>query len=539
METANTAPNLMFTRKQIIWTMVGVMLAMLLGALDQTIVSVAMPKIVAALGGFSQYTWATSIYMITSAVTIPIVGKLTDMYGRKNFYLGGIIIFVIFSAACGLSQNMLQLIVFRGLQGVGGGVIMANAFTVIGDIFAPAERGKYQGFLSAVFAFASVIGPSIGGFLTDQISWHWVFFVNVPVGAIVIAVFVAFFPNIKPDTAKHSLDYPGVVILILMIVPCMMGLTWGGVDYAWNSPQIIGIFIFTAIMLAVFIFWERRAKEPILPLSLFKNNVVAISNIVSFLTGLGMFGAITFIPLFYQGVLGASTTSSGYMMLPMTLTVMVSSFAAGQIMSKSNGRYKILGIVGTAFICVGLFLLSRMDENTSFSVVMRNLVILGIGMGSTMPVFTISIQNAVPHHQLGVATSSGTFIRSFGGAVGLAVLGSVLNNSFFDGFIGKIPDSISQFVSMDHLSALANNPQALVNASAQAQLQDMIAQSGAGPEVFQQLMNILKVALSSALTSAFFVGFCVMVVGCAVTFFMKEIPLRKEKPVLSQEQQKD
>jgi EmrB/QacA subfamily drug resistance transporter len=515
------------SRKQVVWTMAGVMLAILLSSLDQTVVGTAMPRIVAELGGFSQYTWVTSIYMITSAVTIPIVGKLTDMYGRKIFYLIGIAIFVLFSLACGLSQNMTQLIIFRGLQGIGAGVMMANAFTVIGDLFAPAERGKYQGFVAAVFGFSSVIGPTIGGYLTDQVSWHWVFFVNIPLGILVIALFIKFFPNIRADNLKHRIDYPGLTVLILTVVPAMLALSWGGVQYAWGSPQIIAMFVFAGLMLALFLFLETRAGEPIIPLSIFKNNIVAISNIVTFLTSMGMFGAITFVPLYYQGILGASATASGNMMIPMSMTVTVASFAAGQILSRSGGRYKLLGILGTAFICAGLFLLSRLSVDTPYWHVIVAIMFVGLGMGATMPVFTIAIQNAVPYNQLGVATSSNTFVRSFGGAVGLAILGSIMNNRFFGGFIGGIPENIKSAVPMDELSALAHNPQALVNPAAQDQLKEMLSRGGAGSAIFDQLMALLREALSSAITRAFLIGFCFLVLALIAAFFLKEIPLRK------------
>ncbi|HSW57042.1 MAG TPA: MDR family MFS transporter [Dehalococcoidales bacterium] len=528
MSTGFANPPRVLSKRQIIWTMGGIMLAMLLASLDQTIVGPAMPRIVAELGGFHQYAWVTSIYMITSAVTIPIVGKLTDMYGRKPFYIIGIAFFVVFSLGCGLSQSMTQLIVFRGFQGIGAGIMMANAFIVIGDLFAPAERGKYQGFLSAVWGFSSVVGPTTGGFLTEQLSWHWVFFINVPLGLIVIALFLKFFPDIRPDYSKHTVDYPGLIVLILMVVPAMLALSWGGVQYPWVSPQITGMLIFSAVMLALFIFLEMRAKEPLIPLSMFKNNVVAISNIISFFIGMGMFGAIMFIPLFYQGILGTTPTASGNMMIPMSMMVTAASFGAGQILARSGGRYKILGIVGTAFVCLGVFLLSRMNADTPYWQVIVNSMVVGIGMGATMPVFTIAIQNAVPYQLLGVATSSNTFIRSFGGAVGLAILGSVMNNRFFNGFIGQIPESIKEVVSMQWLTDLAHNPQALVDPAAQEQLREMISQAGASPEVFDQLMELLRHSLSSGVTQAFTLAFSVLVLALIATFFLKEVKLQKQ-----------
>jgi EmrB/QacA subfamily drug resistance transporter len=511
-----------FSHRQVVWTLAGVMLAMLLSALDQTVVGTAMPRIIADLNGFNQYTWVTSIYMITSALSVAVVGKLSDMYGRKVFYVAGIGIFVVFSLACGLSQNMTELIIFRGIQGIGGGTMMTNAFIVIADIFPPEQRGKYQGLLTSVFSFASVIGPTTGGFLTDNVSWHWVFFINVPLGALVILIFIKFFPRFQTDNLKHSIDFPGLAALILTVVPAMLALSWGGVEYAWSSPQIIGMIVFAAVMLVIFLFLENHASEPIIPLSLFKNRIVAISNLISFLTGMGMFGAIIFIPLFLQGVLGASATASGNMMIPQSIAVMITSIIAGRLISRPKGHYRILGVTSMTLICLGVFLLSRLTTGSHYWNVIVDIIIVGFGMGISIPVFTIAIQNTVPYSMLGVATSSSTFIRSFGGAVGLAILGSVMNNRFLTAFINKIPVTVKDAVPMDELTAMAHNPQALVNPAAQAQLRELLSQPGTGSNVFDQVMQTLHRALSSAISEAFFIGFAILLVGLVAAFFLKE-----------------
>lgn len=534
MDNSVTVSSL--SRREVYWTFGGVMLAMLLSALDQMVVGTAMPRIIADLRGFNEYTWVTSIYMITSAVAIPITGKLVDMYGRKLFYIAGMVIFILFSLACGLSQSMTQLIIFRGVQGIGGGIMMANAFIVIGDLFSPVERGKYQGYLTIVFSVASVIGPTLGGFLTDQISWHWVFFVNVPLGILVIILFIKFFPSLRVDNLKHKIDYPGVMALILVIVPTMLALTWGGVQYPWGSVQIISVFIFSIVMLAVFIFRERHVEEPIIPLSLFKNSIVTLSNLVNFVTGIGLFGATIFIPLFFQGILGASATRSGNMMIPMSMAIMVGSFGAGQILARRGGHYRVLGITGIAFICAGIFLLSRIHTETAYWTIILDMMIAGIGMGITMPVYTIAVQNAVPYSVLGVATSTTAFIRSFGGAVGLAVLGSVVNNRFAEGFISQIPSNIKAAVPMDDLISLAHNPQALVSPEAQTQLKSMFSQTGQVTQIFDQVMTALRQALASSIAEAFLIGFGVLLIGLVAAFFLKEIPLRKDNqdsPILS------
>ena len=286
------------------------MLAMFLSSLDQTIVGTAMPQIISDLGGFSQYTWVSAAYLVTSTVVVPITGKLTDVYGRKFFYVAGLIIFTAGSLMCGLSQNMLELVFFRGFQGIGAGVLIATTFTIVGDLFPPAERGKYVGLLSSVFAMSAVIGPTLGGFLTDSLSWHWVFLVNIPLGVIVIVLLILFFPNFRPDRSKHQMDSLGVSTLILAVVPALLALSWGGNEYAWTSAPIIVMLAISAAMTVLFMVVERRAREPIIPLSLFRNRIVAVSEITTLLISFGMFGGIIFIPLFFQGVLGSSATAS-------------------------------------------------------------------------------------------------------------------------------------------------------------------------------------------------------------------------------------
>ncbi|MFA5308915.1 MAG: MDR family MFS transporter [Dehalococcoidales bacterium] len=514
-------------RKQIIITFAGVLLAMFLSSLDQTIVGTAMPRIIADLGGFTQYTWVTTAYIITSAVAIPITGKLTDMYGRKYFYLGGIAIFVLASVACGLSNTMVQIIIFRGVQGIGGGVMMANAFTVIGDLFPPAVRGKYQGIMSAVFGLSAVIGPTLGGYITDNLSWHWVFFVNVPLGLLVITLFVFFFPHIKPDNLKHTIDYPGVACLVLMVVPLLLALTWGGVEYPWGSAIIIGLFAVSVVALGLFLLAEQRAKEPLIPLSLFQNRIVTISFIMVFLTSMGMFGAITFIPLFFQGVLGATATASGNFVTPMMLGTVTGSFLSGQALSRIGGHYKLQGVIGVGIMMVGMFLLSRMNIDTTNGEAIRNMIIAGFGLGITMPLYTIAVQNAVPYKILGVATSSTAFFRSIGGSVGLAIFGSVMSNRFAAELLTRVPQDFVNAVPPDQLSTLAHNPEALMSSDAQAQLQGMVSHLGdKGPAVLQQVLQAMRESLALSISHVFLYSCAAVVLAFIINFFIKEIPLR-------------
>jgi EmrB/QacA subfamily drug resistance transporter len=515
----------MLSRRQIFLTFAGVLLAMFLSSLDQTVVSTAMPRIIADLGGFSQYTWVTTAYIITSAVMLPITGKLIDVYGRKWFFIIGIGIFLMGSILCGFSQNMTELIFFRGFQGIGGGIMMANAFTVVADLFAPAERGKYVGYVTGVFSLSSVIGPTIGGFLTDSVSWHWVFWVNIPLGIIIMFLLSKFFPHIRPDNLPHKIDIFGLIALVLCVVPTLLGLTWGGVEYPWASPVIIGLFVFAAAMVGVFILIERRAQEPVIPLSLFRNSIVSVSVIIALLTSIGLLGSTTFLPLFFQGILGASATTSGNLLIPLMLGVLAGSLTSGQLLARAGGHYKVLGITGTALTVIGVFLFSRMGVDTHYAISVVFMVVTGLGMGLTMPAFTISVQNAVSPNIIGVATSAMSFFRSMGGSIGLAILGSVMSNRFAAVLMGHMPAGLAAAIPPDQLSGLANNPQALVSPDAQASLKQTLDQLGQ-PGLYDQLISGIRQALSSALTEVFLIAFAVIACGFIATFFLKEIPLR-------------
>lgn len=525
--TDTTGPRSL-PRKQVAITMAGMMLAMFLGSLDQTIVGTAMPRIVSDLGGFTHYTWITTAYIIASTVTVPIIGKLTDMYGRKWFYTAGIAIFIGGSLLCGFSQSMLQIILFRGLQGVGAGIMMANAFIIIGDLFPAIERGKYQGLASGVFGISSVIGPMLGGFITDSLSWHWVFFVNVPLGIVIIALFALFFPPLRPASYKRKIDYFGLVTLILSVVPTMLALSWAGVDFPWVSAPIIGMFVFSAAMTALFVIIESRAEEPLIPLWIFKDRVVAVSTIVTFLTGFSTFGAIIFIPLFFQGVLGTSATASGSFLTPMMLGVVAGSIVSGQVLSRTGGHYRIQGVVGLAIMALGTWFISRMTADTSYSMAVVYIVIAGIGAGIIMPLYTIAVQNAVPYTVMGVATSSTAFIRSLAGAMGLAIFGSALNNRFATEFTTHLPTEVKAIVPPETLDRLVHNPQALVSPQAQEQLRAFFEQLGTqGTAMFEEMLELLRASLSSALSEVFFIGFIVIVASWLANLFIKEIPLRK------------
>ncbi len=507
-------------KRQIILTMVGVLLAMFLAALDQTVVATAMPRIIADLGGFDRFTWVTTAYLVASTTAVPIVGRLTDIHGRKIFYVAGIVVFLIGSVLAGISQTMNQLIVFRAIQGLGGGVIMVNSFTAIADLFPPETRGKYQGFIGVVFGMSSVIGPTLGGFITDNISWNWVFLVNVPIGVPVLILIALLFPAIRPEVENRRHDYAGMVTLVLAVVPVLLALSWGGVQYGWASPQVIGLLGFGAIMIAAFIVIENRSDSPIMPLEIYRNRMVTMSLIVTFLTGFGMFGGIIFIPLFFQGVLGASATSSGSFLTPMMLGIVVGATTSGQMLARTGLRYRAFGMAGIALMAVGMYLVSTMDETTSFARAVGYIVVMGIGLGSTFPTFMLAVQNSIPFRLMGAATSALQFYRSIGGMLGLAMLGAIMANRFAANLGDALPDSVGSALPSGRIEAIKENPQALVDPAALADLQSWFAGAG-DPQMAEQFIAALKSSLSGAISDVFTVSLVLVAASLVATVFLK------------------
>src|SRR4051794_4116681 len=412
--------------RRLIFVLVGVILGMLLASLDQTIVGTAMPRIVADLGGLSHYAWVFTAYMLASTVTVPIYGKLSDIYGRRLFFVTAMVLFLIGSALAGLSQNMPQLILFRGIQGLGAGGLMPLAMAIIGDIFPPAQRAKWGAALTAIFGITSIIGPSLGGIITDNFGWPWVFYVNMPVGLLAIVTATVAMPG-HGARRSHTIDYLGVAVLAAWSIPLLLAFSLGGNNFAWGSWQIIGMIALAAVMLGLWLFIEARAKEPILSLSIFKNPIFTVSMLATFLTAMGMFGAINYLPLFIQGVIGASATNSGTVLAPMMLGFIVSSMISGQVMART-GRYKILAVVGFAIGAVGMVFLGRMGVGTTSRDVIPRMILVGLGLGVSMSLFTIVVQNAFPLAQMGTVTAALTFFRSIGATIGVALLGSVLTN---------------------------------------------------------------------------------------------------------------
>jgi EmrB/QacA subfamily drug resistance transporter len=406
--------------------MSALMLAMLLAALDQTIVSTALPQIASDLHGLSKYSWVATAYLLTSAVSTPLYGKISDMYGRKKIFQSAIIIFLIGSALCGLAQNMTQLIFFRGLQGIGAGGLMTLVLAIVGDVVPPRQRGRYQGYFGGVFGIASVIGPLLGGLLTDHLSWRWVFYVNLPVGILALSV-VAARLHLPVRKTKHKIDYGGAVLLAISVVSLLLATVWGGVDYPWGSAQILGLFATSLIGTGLFIWREGKAKEPIIPMRLFRNAIFRVSVILSLLVGVVMFGAIIFLPEYQQLVRGDSATKSGLMLLPLIIGVVGGSLVSGRLISKL-GRYRIFPILGSLLLIFSFWLFSHIAIATSRIELGVWMLILGAGVGMSMPVMTLAVQNGVDRKDLGTATSSVTFFRSIGSSLGAAMFGAVLIN---------------------------------------------------------------------------------------------------------------
>ena len=508
-------------RRQVILTMVGLLMAMFLAALDQTIVSTAMPRVIADLGGFDRYTWVTTAYLVASTVSVPIVGRLTDIYGRKIFFIGGISVFIAGSVLAGMSGSMNQLIASRAIQGLGGGVIMANSFVAIADLFPPEERGKFQGFLGVVFGMSSVIGPTLGGFITDNFSWNWIFLINVPVGIPVLLLIAWLFPKITPEVESRKLDYAGMVTLVLAVTPVLLALSWGGVQYEWGSPQVLGFMAFGLAMGVAFVVIESRTDSPIMPLEIYRNRMVAVSLLATFLTGFGMFGAIIFIPLFFQGVLGASATSSGSFLTPMMLGIVFGATLSGQLLSRTGGHYRIQAIIGTGLMLLGAILISTMNPETNFPRAVGYIIVLGVGLGATFPTFTLSVQNSVPFRLMGISTSALQFYRSIGGMLGLAVLGSVMAGRFASKLEDTVPESVSAAMPPGQLDAIKDNPQALIDPSAVDRLKAGFAQAGPdGARMVDTLLGSLKSALAGAISDVFILSAAVIGLSLVVSLFL-------------------
>ena len=526
-----------YSRRDTFLTMAGVLMVMLLASLDQTIVSTAMPHVIADLQGFDRYTWVTTAYLLTSTVMVPIYGKLSDLLGRKSVFLFGVIIFLIGSAASGASQSMNQLIAFRAFQGIGAAALMPIAIAIIGDLFTPRERGKWQGVTGAVFGLSSIVGPAAGGWITENASWRWVFYVNLPVGIIALLVLIFLMPSLHRRAQHVSIDYLGAALLVIGTVPLLLGFTWAGSQYAWLSPQIIGIFAFALIVLTVFGIYEgnlaRRDAQPIIDPRLFKSGAFSLSVLITTITSMGMFGSIFFLPLFAQGVLGISATNSGFLLSPMMIALIASSVISGQLVSRT-GKYKWIAIVGMIITVGGSLLLYRLSVNSVTLDLTLAMIVLGFGLGFGMSLYTIIVQNALPN-KIGEATSALTFFRQIGATVALAAMGSIMSSAYVPAFHDALPATAKHILPAQVLSFF-DNPNILLSADAQKQMMTKFASFGPqGMTLYQQILEAVKVGLTQGIHNVFILSTVLMVLGLVAVFFLKEIPLRGGKKQASTE----
>ena len=506
-----------------------VLLALFLGALDQTIVGTALPRIVTDLGGNEYYTWVVTIYLLTSTITVPFYGKLSDLYGRKPMMMFGVTIFLIGSALSGLSQNMAMLILFRGIQGIGAGALFPIALAVIGDLYTPAERGRYQGLFGAVFGISFIIGPALGGLLTDNVSWHWIFYVNIPIGLISLIVLARLLPTVKRAGATRNFDIAGAGVFIVAISALLIGLT-NKQSGDWLDPEVGGLIAVSAVLGALFLLIEARAKEPIIPLGMFRNRTYSASLLSTFLVSFGFFGAIIFLPRWFQFVHGSSATESGYQIFPLLVGLIGSSIVSGLLVSRT-GRYKAIIITGLVTMAVGIALMTQLKANTDIAVLWFWMFITGLGIGPTLSVYTIVVQNAVPFRQLGVATSNLTFFRQIGGSVGLAVTGTIFGSRLVEELPGQLtaagvpPQAVSQFSNsgtsaLDNLVGVGNDLGAQILSLVPPAFQDAVK------PIIPNIVNGIHSAFTIGVVSAFQIGVVTTILAAGTALFLKEIPLR-------------
>jgi len=516
------ASNLDLSRNQKILATAGVAMSLLLASLDQTVVGNSMPRIVAELQGLKYYAWVTTAYLLTSTIILPIAGKLGDMFGRKPFMLAGMVGFVASSALCGISQNMAELVIFRGTQGLFGGMLFASVFAVLADIFPPDQRARMQGVFGGVFGLSAVIGPTIGGWLTDGPGWRWVFYVNVPVGVIAVVLVSLALPFIRSRAQIRDIDWVGCIALAAGLVPMLVAFSLTS-DHKWTDPEVVGLLAVAAVVLAGFFIWERRVAQPIVPFSLFTNNVFSVSVVIAFFSALGMFGTILFVPLLYQGVLAVSASNSGVLLTPMFIGLIGFSTLAGQLMTRVR-HYRFIGTAGVGIMIAGILMLAQIGVGSPTWHVAAAIVIVGAGLGLTFPLTLVAVQSALPRQFLGVASSQIQFWRNLGGTIGSAVLGSILAN--------RLPGAIADQVAALHLPPTfelpvgggTTSPQQLFDPANLAHLRASVPPQAV--PLFDQVIHAIRAGLASTMHELFLIAAVILVVSLVATLFMREVPIR-------------
>jgi EmrB/QacA subfamily drug resistance transporter len=496
-------------RKNVIF--VGLMLGMLVAAASQTIVSPAMPVIVADLGGIDHYAWVATSTLLVSAVTIPIVGKLADIYGRRGFFIGGLVVFMVASVLAGTAQGFWWLVGARAIQGLGMGTIIPLSQTIIGDIISARERGRYMGYMGAVFGFASVAGPLAGGWITDNFSWRWLFFVNVPFAIAALAFILAFF-HLPHQPKKHSLDYAGFITLGLGLSALLMATSWGGTQYPWGSWQIVSLFVVGVLLLVAFVANEARVEEPVVPLGLWENSVFTLSNLSNAAVAMTMFGAIFFIPIYAQGVIGISVTNSGLVLIPLTASMILTSILVGRLITRT-GRYKVFLLAGPLIMGLGYYLLTRLHYGSTQTELTVAMVVIGLGLGSVLQTYTLVVQNATSRQELGVATSISQLSRSLGATLGTAIFGTIMTSHLAKEIPKHVPPDASGVESAQRLSG----------GSGVAAVLDPGTFANLSPAV----VTGIREALAAALHPVFVAGVPIIAAAFVATLFIRELPLRK------------
>jgi len=530
----SAAPQIQLTPGRRNAVLFAVLLGLFLSALDQTVVGTALPRIVTDLHGNGLYTWVVTSYLLTSTITVPIYGKLSDVYGRKIMLLTGISIFLVGSWLSGFSQDMTQLIIFRALQGLGAGAMFPISLAVIGDLFTPRERGRYQGLFGAVFGLSFIVGPFIGGWITDNISWHWVFYVNMPIGVLALAVIVAVLPNFHPQvvTPLRDLDYLGIALFTAAVVPLLLGLTNKGLTdsqgnlHGWTDPSVGGLLLLGFVLLLAFLYVETRAKQPIIALELFRDRTYSATNIAVFLIAFGMFASVIFLPRYYQAVKGISATESGYLIWPLLLGLIGASITSGIVISKT-GRYKAILVGAMATFLVGSFLMTHITVSTSNLALWSWMLLMGLGIGPSMSGFTVVVQNSAPVTQLGVATSTLTFLRQVGGVVGLAISGTLFSQEFTQKLPGTlvangVPARLAQqFGAHGAGSGGSGN---LTGVGLASQLHHTLPPSLQG--LVPRIVAGIDDAFALAIGNVFWLTVIAGALAFVATLFVAEVPLR-------------